>query len=301
MDPFFVTLITIIFMIFLGYFLKRIDFLKVTDVNALNKIVMNIALPCMIFKALYKANMNLLPTLSILPVVGLLSSFVIGIIVYFILKYLKYDNKKLWSILLTVIIGNTGFMGYPIILGAYGNSGFVRAIFFDINTTLTFLIMSVVLIIIFGGTYKQAIKKAFLLPPLWALILGICFNLANIPIGEVATNIITSFSALTIPLIMIALGLSLRFEGLKWHKGTVTFTAVVKLVFYPLITLGILILFRLHGLEFNVSLIQAAMPSGMFSLVLAISHDLDFRLTSDCIFTNTLLSLITIPIIVSLL
>ena len=89
MDPFFVTLITIIFMIFLGYFLKRIDFLKVTDVNALNKIVMNIALPCMIFKALYKANMNLLPTLSILPVVGLLSSFVIGIIVYFILKYLK--------------------------------------------------------------------------------------------------------------------------------------------------------------------------------------------------------------------
>ena len=91
---------------------------------------MNIALPCMIFKALYKANMNLLPTLSILPVVGLLSSFVIGIIVYFILKYLKYDNKKIMEYSFnSYFIGNTGFMGYPIILGAYGNSGFVRAIF----------------------------------------------------------------------------------------------------------------------------------------------------------------------------
>jgi predicted permease len=57
----------------------------------------------------------------------------------------------------------------------------------------------------------------------------------------------------------------------------------------------------MHGLEFNISLIQAAMPSGMFALVLAITYDLDFRLTSDCIFTNTLLSLITIPILVAFL
>ena len=102
MDPFFVTLITIIFMIFLGYFLKRLDFLKSTDVGTLNKIVMNIALPCMIFKALYAANMDLLPTLSILPIVGLLSSFIIGA-VYIILK-LK-NLRKNYEYLLTVIIG----------------------------------------------------------------------------------------------------------------------------------------------------------------------------------------------------
>lgn len=301
MDPFLITLLTIIFMIFLGYFLKRIDFLKSTDVNVLNKIVMNIALPCMIFKALYNANMSLLPTLSILPIVGLLSSFIIGAIVFLILKFKKYNNKTLWSILLTVILGNTGFMGYPIILGAFGNQGFVRAIFFDVSTTITFLIMNIVLILIFGGTYKQAIKKAIFLPPLWALIFGILFNLMNIPIGIVASNIISSFAAVTIPLIMLALGLSLKFEGIKLHKFTVTFTSVIKLVLYPLITLIILILFRMHGLEFNISLIQAAMPSGMFALVLAITYDLDFRLTSDCIFTNTLLSLITIPILVAFL
>src|SRR5574344_920395 len=301
MDPFFVTLITIIFMIFLGYFLKRIDFLKSTDVGTLNKIVMNIALPCMIFKALYAANMNLLPTLSILPIVGLLFSFIVGAVVYLILKIKKFEGKKLWSILLTVIIGNTGFMGYPIILGAFGNPGFVRAIFFDINTTLTFLIMNIVLILVFGGTFKQAAKKAIFLPPLWALILGILFNLMNIPIGEVATNIISSFSAITIPLIMLALGLSLKFEGIKTHKSIVTLTSIIKLIFYPFVTFIILTIFGLHGLEFNVSLIQAAMPSGMFALVLAISYGLDYKLTSDCIFTNTLLSLISIPILVSLL
>ena len=69
-----ITIISIVLMIGLGYFLKRIDFLSEKDIDPLNKIVMYILMPCMIFSALYSADMSLLPTLGILPFVILYCS-----------------------------------------------------------------------------------------------------------------------------------------------------------------------------------------------------------------------------------
>lgn len=78
-----ITIISIVLMIGLGYFLKRIDFLSEKDIDPLNKIVMYILMPCMIFSALYSADMSLLPTLGILPFVILTAS--IGSVLYLIL------------------------------------------------------------------------------------------------------------------------------------------------------------------------------------------------------------------------
>ena len=117
-----ITIISIVLMIGLGYFLKRIDFLSEKDIDPLNKIVMYILMPCMIFSALYSADMSLLPTLGILPFVILTASIGSGVIAYIILKRLHYDDKKIWSVLVTVMIANTAFMGYPVNLGVYFKS-----------------------------------------------------------------------------------------------------------------------------------------------------------------------------------
>ena len=62
------TILSIVIMIGLGYILKKIDFLSDKDIDSLNKIVINLLLPCMIFSALYSADLSLLPKLSILTV-----------------------------------------------------------------------------------------------------------------------------------------------------------------------------------------------------------------------------------------
>ena len=153
------TIISIIVMIFIGVLLKKLDILKTEDNETLNKIVVNVALPCMIFNALYTANVSLLPDLSILTVFILLCSLIVGIITYLILKFLGYDNKALWSILVVVVLGNTGFLGYPISQGIFGAEGLVRAAFCDLATSIIFITVSIILIIIFDGSIKTAIKK----------------------------------------------------------------------------------------------------------------------------------------------
>ncbi len=296
-----ITILSIILMIGLGYVLKRIDFLSEKDIGPLNKIVINILLPCMIFSALYEADLTLMPKLGILPFVILAASFISGVISFVILKKLGYDDKKLWSILVAVMIANTAFMGYPVNLGIYGHDGLLRAIFCDIATSCIFLILSFVLVLKFGGTLKKAVKKILLFPPLWAIILGIAFNLLSIPIGPVLDKSINYLAGGTIPLIMLSLGLSINLAGLSRSKIAVIFTSIMKLAVFPAVAFVIANVMGLVDLQFSVSVIEAAMPSGMLSLVLAITYNLDYELTSDCILINTVISLITLPIIIMIL
>ena len=102
----------------------------------------------------------------------------------------------------------------------------------------------------------------------------------------------------TIPLIMLSLGLSINLAGLSRSKIPVIFTSIMKLAVFPAVAFVIANVIGLVDLQFSVSVIEAAMPSGMLSLVLAITYNLDYELTSDCILINTVISLITLPIII---
>ena len=301
MDAIIVTILSIVIMIGLGYFLKRIDFLSEKDIDPFNKIVMYILMPCMIFHAIYAADLSQIPKLSILPFIILASSFVTGIVSYFILKQLKFDDVTLWSVLVTVMIANTAFMGYPVTLGIYGNAGFLRAIFCDMATLCTFLLLSFVLLLRFGGTVKTAVRKIALFPPLWAVVLGLGFNILGIPIGPVVDNTVNYLGQGAIPLIMIALGLSINFEALSRSRSMIVFTSIMKLALFPFVAFLIASWLGLVNLEHSVSIVEAAMPSGMMSLLLAITYKLDYELTSDCILINTVISLITLPVIIMLL
>ncbi len=295
------TILSIILMIALGYVLKRIDFLSEKDIDPFNKIVMYILLPCMIFHALYNSDLASIPNLGILPLVVLSSSLITGVVSYFILKQLKLDDRTLWSVLVTVMIANTGFMGYPVTLGIFGQDGFLRAIFCDIATLCTFLLLSFLLIMKFGGTIKTAIKKIAFFPPLWAVICGLILNFVNIPIGPVLDNTINYLGQGAIPLIMVTLGLSIDFSALSRSKSMIVFTSIMKLAFFPLIAFFVAGYMGLVNLESTISIVEAAMPSGMMSLLLAITYKLDYELTSDCILINTVISLITLPVIISIL
>ncbi|WP_407378868.1 AEC family transporter [Methanobrevibacter sp.] len=296
-----ITILSIVLMIALGYFLKRIDFLSIKDVDSLNNIVINILLPCMIFSALYSADLSLMSSLGILPFVILASSFITGIISYFILKRFNLSDKVLWSVLVTIMIANTAFMGYPVNIGVYGSEGFLRAIFCDIATSVIFLILSFVLVLKFGGSPKKAVRKIAFFPPLWAIILGLLLNILNIPIGPVLDNTVNYLGNGTIPLIMLSLGISIDLSGIKRSKNMIIFTSIMKLILFPAIAFFIVSFLGLVDLQFKVSIIEAAMPSGMLSLILAITYKLDYELTSDCILINTVISLITLPVILMLL
>lgn len=128
-----ITFLTIIIIILIGYITKRIGIFKIKDVIILNKIVVNLAMPCLIFYSIYTTKLNLLHQLGIISIVGILTSIIIGLISYFIFTLMKINTQKKWALLILIMIGNSGFIGFPLISGIFGNTGLLRAIFFNIS------------------------------------------------------------------------------------------------------------------------------------------------------------------------
>ncbi|MGC9517724.1 MAG: AEC family transporter [Methanomicrobiales archaeon] len=294
------TILIIILLIGIGYFLRKINVLKSEDSLVLNKVVVNLSIPSLIFLAMYTADLNNIYLLAPIPFICIFLGIITGLLGYLFAKAKKYSVKTRWSIITTSAMVNSGFLGYPVVLSVFGANGLVRAIFYDMGSIILFIGFGVLFLLLFGGKYSTIIKRAFIFPPLWGILLGIGFNVMNIEIG-ILENIVDYLSGAAIPLIMISLGLSLQARNIKGYFEAASFVSFIRLIIAPIIALLLVSLFGFGGLEKSVIIVEAAMPSAMLSLVLALTYDLDVNATAACIFLTTILSLISIPFLIYLL
>ena len=287
-------------MMLLGFFLKRIGFLKQSDRDLLSDIVLYIALPAMIFINLKKATIS--SDMLYLPFLGIVLSVLLLVPAYLYCRIRNYDKRTTWTILLAASLMNTGFIGFPVSLGVFGDVGFLNAVFFDLSTSVMVVAYGVVLAKRFGGNVRDAMKSIVTFMPMWAVIFGLLFNALDITsLGYVLDSILDYLAGATIPIIMLALGLSLDFGNVGENLTDSIVVAVIKLVLSPLIILALLILLNINGMVFNIAILEAGMSTAGNALVLAISYNLDKDLMGSIIFTNVVLSIFTLTVIISLL
>ena len=286
-------------MILFGFILKQTSFFKQEDRDILSNIVLYIALPSMIFINLYKSNISY--DMLYLPVLGVTVSFILAIIAYTYCKIRNYSKKTTWTIMLASSLMNTGFIGFPVTLGVYGNAGFLNAVFYDLSTSILIVVYGVILAKQFGGDRKQVIKNTVTFIPVWAVIFALIFNVFDISLPYVLDNIITYFGQATIPIIMLCVGLSLDFRNIGDKLSDSLAASFIKLVISPVIMLILLSILKINGMVFNIAIIEAGMSTAMNALVLAITYNLDSDLMGSMIFTNVILSVFTLTGIITLL
>ncbi|SDA72142.1 AEC family transporter [Methanobrevibacter millerae] len=286
-------------MILFGYFLKYISFIEQSDRELLSKIVLYVALPSLIFINLHDATVTM--DMLSLPVIGLCTSLILFGIAFIYCKVRNYSKRTTWTILMAASIMNTGFIGYPVSMGVFGNEGLLNAIFFDLSTTIMVIAYGVLLAKEFGGEKPDIIKNILKFTPLWAVIFALIFNFFNIPIPYVAESILTYFGQATIPLIMLCMGLSLEFTNIGQNLSDSLVVSVIKLIFAPAIVFFMMMFLNIKGMAFNIGILEAGMSTAMNALVLSIEYDLDSDLMSSLIFTNVILSVFTLTAIITLL
>ncbi len=294
------TILAIILLILIGYLAKRIGLLKSDDSITLNKIVINIAIPSLIFLAMFNADLSNIKILIPITLICIITGILCGLLVYIFSRVRGYPKKTRWALVGTSALFNSGFLGYPVVLGVFGAAGLVRAAFYDMGSTILFLCLGILFILIFGGKYTSIIKRTVLFPPLWGIILGILANFFHLNPGFIPLEVLNYLSGAAIPIIMISLGLSLEAGGLKNYFYAASYVTLIRLMISPLIAIFMVYILGLNGLEGTVTVVEAGMPSAMLSLVLAASYDLDINAAAACIFLSTVVSLITLPILISL-
>ena len=286
-------------MIFLGYALKRVDILKAQDSTTLSKIVINVSMPALIFTNLVTANISI--NMIILPITSIIVSLICMTIAFLFCKSRGYSKIKTWTLMIASAMMNTGFVGYPITLGVFGNEGLINAIFFDLSTSIIFVVYGMVLVSQFGGDRKEVVKSGLSFMPLWAVIFGLIFNIGHIQYGYVLNSALTYLANSTVPLIMISLGLTIDFKGIKDYLNDSLVVAAIRLVIAPVIVFVALSALNVTGLIFKVAVLESGMSTAMTALVLSITYGLDNKLMSSCIFIDILLSLISLTCVITVL
>ncbi len=253
----FIKLFDVLFPVFLtigiGYWYGKKD--PKFDTNFITKFAGNIGLPSIIFYSLTASDidMNLFLKFSYYTVLYIAIFSVIGFII------LKLFNKDVYRLLPPLILPNTGNMGMPLCLFAYGTIGL------SIATAIT----SVVLVFHFSLGILLASRKFSILPllkctPIYALIFSLFFVYYNISAPKFLENATFLIGYSTIFLVLMSLGVALSRLKVFSFKETLTYS-IIRVILGPVVGFLFVKLFNLKGVEAGVMFIQASMPSAILT------------------------------------
>jgi predicted permease len=211
----------------------------------------------------------------------------IGLILLFILK------KDLSMELPPLILPNTGNIGVPICLFAYGTQGLGVA-----SAIASVIILFHFTLGVFLAKKKFSLDILIKSPPVYAIIISVTFLYYKIKTPIFLENTTFLLTYATIFLVLMSLGIALtRF---KFSLKDSIITSVCRVLFGPIIAYGIIYNFELSGFAAGVLLIQSAMPSAILNYLVGSMYSPKKVIDSiaSTIVTSTLMSFITIPIVV---
>lgn len=285
----------------IGLVLKRTNALPVNSGQVLNQYVINVAVPAMILLHLPHLEMGqevLLPAL--MPWV--LFPVSIGLVLLFS-KLLGWDRELTGALLIVVPLGNTSFLGFPMVEAFFGSAGLPYAVIYDqVGSFIALAFFATLFAAIYGNrdnqqerpTVASIVKKLLTFPPVLALAVAVLFGMKSYP--GVLDTLITSLAATLVPVVMIAVGFQLHFRILRADLVPFSIAMVIKLLLLPLLALGIMLIFGWQGLAAQVTVLEAAMPFMITGGAVAISAGLKPRLVASLIGYGVIAGLITVPI-----
>lgn len=210
----------------------------------------------------------------------------------------KYKRKIAGVIAYASNTPNTVFLGFPLILTLFHQEAFIYAVV--LGTLMDALLNSIRIAIIgrqgLGKTsHAKLILKSTLNPFLISLVFGILLLVSTVKLPYSILHILGFISESTSYAALFVLGITVGTLKLKLkYKKYYAFIAVGKLVLLPACVLIGSTLFGLNETARNVGVFIAALPSAVFSLIIAANLKLDEELATGAVLVTTCLSVLTL-------
>ncbi len=282
----------------LGHLSRRLGLLTPERVRAISWTALNVSLPALTIAGLHRS-----PPLELqllwLPAASWISLLLSCLIALALFKAFKLSPRMGASLFLPAVLGNVTFVGYPAVSALLGDPGLLRAIFYDQLANGIFFATIAVAIAQWGGGGATASARALVMrvlafPPLWGLLIG--FLLKGVPLPDLLVTGLAWLGATTTPLFLVGLGATLTVESVKETLPAALGVSAYKLVAMPLLGLVIYPLLAMPRVDFQVAVLQSAMPSALSCVSMAIAYRLDSKLVVDAVALSLLLSVLTLPL-----
>ncbi|TXI51040.1 MAG: AEC family transporter [Lysobacter sp.] len=280
----------------LGYALRRSRALPENTAQTLNTVVLYVCLPAAVLR--YVPRLTWSPDLLAIAAVPWLLLPAIVFAVALCARVLRLRDDRRAVLLLTVALGNTSFLGYPLTRALIGEHALPYAVVYDqLGAFLMLSTFGLWVLARYGGdatpTARAMLVRILRFPPLWALILGATAMPAQPPawIDEALRMLADAL----LPLAMLTVGLSVRFAMPRDELAPLGAGLTLKLVAVPAAAFALAPWLGLHGEIARTTVFEAAMPPMITAGALAIAHNLAPRLAAAMVGYGLLLSLLTLP------
>lgn len=304
MPIFFITL-PIFFIIATGWLMRKFNIVKDSWINILNSFTYYVSLPALIVASFWE--INFLDKNSLFVIfLSLITIVLFSLLVFIALHFLKISKTLKASIFLSATVGNTIYMGFPLVEMAFGKEFLPKAALVGV-IYLIIPILASIFIIKYWHSRDHKITKhllEFLRNPLMiSVFVGVALSFINFDIAAINSvkKAFAMLGATASPVALFTLGEFLYGKFFRKDLNLVFFTSFLKMIIFPMAVAAVGGFFMMSKNNIDMPVLLASMPVAVTTFVIAEKFNLDKELVGNSLFISTIFSFIIAPLILWLM
>lgn len=203
--------------------------------------------------------------------------------------------RKDWRVLLApAMYPNTGNMGLPVVLYAFGSAGFAYGITVMVTVSLFQFTLGSVMASNGGNPLRTLVRT----PTVYAILLSLVLLLTDTALPLWLANSVELISGFTVPLMLITLGVSLASIQVKSLRSGIGFS-LLRIPVAAALAWSIGALLGLPPLAHSIVVLQMSMPVAVFNYLFAQKARREPEYVASLVFCSTLLSLLYLPLLLA--
>ena len=260
-------------------------------IQFVTQLAMTLSVPCLIFTSLMRTEID--PTaLTTLTLASLAAYGGVTVAAWALVRLMDLSRR---TYLAPMIFGNTGNLGLPLALFAFGDVGLSYAI-------VVFAIMAIwsftfgIWLVAGAGSLNKVLRE----PLVGATLLGALFLWQDWETPTFLTNTLVLVGQMAIPIMLITLGVAVARLS-PGGIGRAIWLSVLKLALCVAIAWGVAEIFDLGHVAFGVLVLQVATPVAVTSYLLAEKYGADAQEVAGLVVVSTLLAVGALPLLLAVL
>ena len=325
-------MLTLFAIVIVGYVAGKFGYMGGIFDKRLSKLVIDITCPALILSSAMTGKLPdsrfIIPLLTI----SVVTYIVLTVVALLLPRYLTRRPSDHGVIGFALMFGNVGFMGYPVVASIFGHEAVFYAAVLNVVNTFTVFTIGTMLIMgrgdnraadnaatgvpsavgpavsaaegkgtLFGAKFQRKVLYGTPMIAAYLTMLIVALKIDNIP--TVISQPLTMIGNITVPAALLIIGSSMSHLPLRAMLGNVTVyaTTIFRLALLPLAVHGLCTLMGFSPFVVGINTVVIAMPVATYGTILCLRYGRDTTLMTELTFITTLLSMITIPLLVTFL
>lgn len=280
--------------IFIGYIFSKSDSFSKETPLILNQFILYISAPALILLKIPQLSFSIETLIPVFIAWSVMS--ISAVTVFYLSKLFSFTKEVTGSLMLVAVLGNTSYLGIPIISAYFGEDALGYVVMYDqLGSFIVLSTYGTFISVYYSSTKDVDIRALFLkilsFPPFIALVIALFF--IGTSFHPVIQSVLASLASTIVPLALVAVGLQLRFKLPKEDIKPFGVALVIKLIFAPIVAIIICYIFSWDNKAAQISIMEASMAPMITAAAVASMAGLAPRLSSAIVGYGILLSFFT--------